>query len=308
MRFPRGLACLMLPAMFGCQSLGTTTPPPLQRMLVNGVELAYVEQGQGETVVFVHGAEGDWRTYEGIRPWISAKYHYVSYSRRYHYPNAWADDGRHYSVDQHIEDLAEFIRGLKVGKVHLVGNSYAGRMAGLLALKYPELLHSVMLGDPSLIAPGTPEGKAAVDAIRQDMAKAGAAAKAGDAQRAAMLVWDAVNQPYTFDQAPAEQQKRWLDNARTSGPMLSAPAPRAVTCEQVRAIQIRVGVITGELSRDGYRFGNEALLQCLPPGSAYFRIPKAHHKWNEENPDEAGRVILGFLAQKQLPASHSTQP
>jgi pimeloyl-ACP methyl ester carboxylesterase len=171
-------------------------------------------------------------------------------------------------------------------------------MVGLFALKYPELLRSVMLGDSSLIAPVSAEGRAAMDAIRQDMAKAAAAAKAGDADRAAMLVWDAVNQPYTFDKAPPGQQKRWLDNARTTGPMLSGPAPKAVSCEQVMAIKVPVAVITGELSRDGYRIGNEALLQCLPAGTPYFRIPNAHHKWNEENPDAAGKAILGFLATK----------
>jgi len=295
-----GLACLALPALLGCQSPGPTPTESLQvkQMQVNGVDIAYVEEGRGDTVVFVHGAEGDWRTYEGIRPWISAKYHYVAYSRRYHHPNAWADDGSRYSVDQHIEDLAEFIRGLEVDRVHLVGNSYAGRMAGLFALKYPELLRSVVLGDSSLIPPGTAEGRAAMDAIRQDMAKAGAAAKAGDADRAAMLVWDAVNQPYTFEKAPPGQQKRWLENARTTGPMLSGPAPKAVSCGQVMAIKVRVAVITGALSRDGYRFGNEALLQCLPAGTPYLQIPEAHHKWNEENPDAAGKALLDFLAQK----------
>ena len=179
-----------------------------------------------------------------------------------------------------------------------MGNSYAGRMAGLFALKYPELLRSVMLGDSSLIAPSSAEGMAAMDAIRQDMAKAGAAVQGGDADRAAMLVWDAVNRPYTFDQAPPGQQKRWLDNARTTGPMLSAPAPKAVSCEQVKSIKVPVAVVTGEWSRDGYRLGNEALLQCLPAGTPYLRIPNAHHKWNEENPDAAGTAIVGFLAHK----------
>lgn len=82
-------------------------------------------------------------------------------SRRYHYPNAWPDDGKSYSFEQHVEDLAAFIKGLNVGKVHLVGSSYSGRMAGFLALRYPELLRSVVLGEPGLVAPDSPEGKAA---------------------------------------------------------------------------------------------------------------------------------------------------
>ncbi len=43
-------------------------PPPLRRIRANGVELAYVEEGSGDPVVFVHGACGDWRTFDVLRP------------------------------------------------------------------------------------------------------------------------------------------------------------------------------------------------------------------------------------------------
>src|SRR2546425_9310741 len=98
----------------------------VKRLKVNDAELAYVEEGAGETVVFVHGAAGDWRTWDSLRPLIAEKYHYVALSRRYHYPNAWPDDGKNYSVTQHVEDLAVFIRALHAGKEHLVGGSYGG--------------------------------------------------------------------------------------------------------------------------------------------------------------------------------------
>ena len=86
--------------------------------------------------------------WEGLRPLVAEKYHFVSLSLRYHYPNAWADDGRNYSMTQHVENVVAFIRALKVGKVHLVGNSYGGRLVAYVALQYPELLRSVVLGEP----------------------------------------------------------------------------------------------------------------------------------------------------------------
>ena len=91
----------------------------VKRLAANGVDLAYVEEGIGDTVVFVHGAAGDWRTWDALRPLIAENYHYVALSRRYHHPNAWLDDGRNYSVMQHVEDVAAFIRALNVGKVHM---------------------------------------------------------------------------------------------------------------------------------------------------------------------------------------------
>jgi pimeloyl-ACP methyl ester carboxylesterase len=124
--------------------------------------------------VFVHATDGDWRDWEGLRPLVAEKYHFVSLSLRYHYPNAWADDGRNYSMTQHVEDVVAFIRALKVGKVHLVGNSYGGRLVAYVALQYPELLRSVVLGEPpGVIAPISAEGKAALAALQKDSAKDG---------------------------------------------------------------------------------------------------------------------------------------
>ena len=40
----------------------------VQKVKVNGVDLAYAEEGKGETVVLVHGSSGDWRTWDGLRP------------------------------------------------------------------------------------------------------------------------------------------------------------------------------------------------------------------------------------------------
>ncbi len=45
----------------------------VKRLKVNDAELAYVEEGAGETVVFVHGAAGDWRTWDSLRPLIADK-------------------------------------------------------------------------------------------------------------------------------------------------------------------------------------------------------------------------------------------
>lgn len=124
--------CLAAVILSGCQTARQVSPDRVQvkTLTANGVQLAYVEEGKGDTVVFVHGACGDWRTWEGVRPIIAKKYHFVALSRRYHYPNAWTDDGNNYTMAQQVEDVADFIRALNVGKVHLVGASWGGRLVG----------------------------------------------------------------------------------------------------------------------------------------------------------------------------------
>jgi pimeloyl-ACP methyl ester carboxylesterase len=99
------------------------------------------------------------------------------------------DDGRNHTMAQHVEDVAAFIRALNVGKVHLVGNSYGGNVVARVALKYPELLRSVVLGEPGgLIAPVSAEGKAAVAAAQKETEKFRQAIEAGDLRQAAILL------------------------------------------------------------------------------------------------------------------------
>ncbi len=49
---------------------------------VNGVDLAYIEQGAGTPLVFVHGGLGDYRTWTFQVEPFARHYHVVAYSRR----------------------------------------------------------------------------------------------------------------------------------------------------------------------------------------------------------------------------------
>jgi pimeloyl-ACP methyl ester carboxylesterase len=55
------------------------------------ISLAYIEQGQGTPVIFVHGGgPTDLRTWgQQIEP-FAEHFRVIAYSQRYHYPNAWA--------------------------------------------------------------------------------------------------------------------------------------------------------------------------------------------------------------------------
>jgi pimeloyl-ACP methyl ester carboxylesterase len=271
----------------------------VKTILVNGADLAYVEQGTGETVVFVHGAAGDWRTWESVRPFIAQKYHFVALSRRYHFPNKWTDDGSRYSMDQQVDDVAAFIRGLNVGRVHLVGGSWGGRLVGYLAVRYPELLRSVVMSDPSgLIAPTSPEGKAAIADYQKDIAESRAAANRGDAREAAIILFNAVHgDSKAFENAAPVRQQRFLDNARTLGPMFAGTAPTPIRCEDLAGLKVPAMVLRGENTRANFRFGDEAALACLPVGTASAVIPSAPHMWYPVAPKAGAEEILAFIAK-----------
>src|SRR5438105_6563750 len=86
-----------------------THPKTIQ---VNGSELYYVERGEGEPVVFVHGGLSDFRTWNFQMEPFARRYRAVSYSRRAHYPNAWDEEYISSSLALHVEDLAALIETL----------------------------------------------------------------------------------------------------------------------------------------------------------------------------------------------------
>lgn len=60
-------------------------------VFINGADLAYVEMGSGDPLVFIHGSVGDYRTFVPQFEAFAQHYRIVSYSRRFHPPNVWTD-------------------------------------------------------------------------------------------------------------------------------------------------------------------------------------------------------------------------
>jgi pimeloyl-ACP methyl ester carboxylesterase len=114
------------------------------------VNLAYVEAGTGEPVVFVHGIPTDYRAWIGqIQP-FSNKYHVVAYSRRLAQPNHNSMDYENSTVENNSADLVGLIDNLEISSVHLVGHSYGGFAAAYCASIHPEMVRTLTLIEPAV--------------------------------------------------------------------------------------------------------------------------------------------------------------
>jgi pimeloyl-ACP methyl ester carboxylesterase len=150
----------LLISLLFCQVATQSLQPT--KVLINAVELHYVEQGKGEPVIFLHGGSGDYRAWEPQLKAFSPNYHVISYSRRYSYPNQNPVLAKNHSAYVEADDLAALINKLKLGRVHLVGVSYGAFTALALALKRPELVRSLVLAEPPVhqLIRDTPSGEA----------------------------------------------------------------------------------------------------------------------------------------------------
>ena len=273
-------------------------PPQVKTLLVNGYEMAYLERGIGVPVILVHGSVSDYRYWiTQIRP-FSERYRAISVSLRHCYPEPWDGTGDDFSIRQHVEDLAEFIRGLHAGPVHLVAHSYGADVALLLAKDYSGLLRSMVLAEPAPLAhllPATPEAAEEREYNRVIFKKVLECLQRGDREGGVKLFMDGITGPGTWDSIPEGKKYIFLNNA-WSLKCLFVYTEEPVTCADIGRIDLPVLLISGEKSARVYKMMMEGIQRCIRHQELAV-IPDAAHAMNHANPQVFNAAVLDFLAK-----------
>ena len=283
-----------------------TTSIHAKSVRVDGIELAYVEQGVGDPVVLVHGGGAtDLRTWSSQIEPFARHYRVIAYSQRYHWPNAWIGDGWDVnSTPLHVADLAGLIRALDLGPCHVVGSSYGADVALLLAYQHPELVRSLVLGEPGLQRwlRSLPDGAALEAEYIQTLAPAAQAVQRGDLEAATRLFIDAVLGPGLYDQLPASVRERLRDNARLLGFERPDLDDSPFGCAEAGMITAPALLLTGDDSPAMFGLVAEELARCMP-GIERALIPNAAHLLHGMNPAAYNATVLAFLDRHAGPTA-----
>lgn len=292
------LALLPLLLLLLCgQAVGQSAQPT--RIRVRGVELHYIEQGQGEPLILLHGGQGDYRSWEPQIKAFSQQYRVISYSRRYHYPNDNPLTANNHSAYVEADDLAAFIRKLKLGRVHLVGTSIGAFTALVLAVKHPEMVRSLVLAEPPVHRwmRDTPDGAPVYREFMTTIWKPAAEAfKAGDDKGAMRIFVNGFSEPHRFDSLPPKGLAAVMQNSRffKATTLSSDPFPN-LSKDKVKRLRIPTLIVTGENTIKIHKLVNEELARLLPKAERA-TIPKAGHGSARENPQAFNEAVLKFLA------------
>jgi pimeloyl-ACP methyl ester carboxylesterase len=249
--------------------------------------------------VFVHGSGADLRTWGfQLGPVAHASFRAVAYSRRFHHPNAPPPAGAAYTAALHADDLAAFIESLHAGAVHLVGSSYGGVVALLVARDRPALVRSLVLTEPamlSLLAPGSPA------AVQAEQLEAGRRLLlAGDADAALHTFIDTIIGPGAYQLMPASTRAMLTDNLPEMRLEAAEPAgDPAFTCDDAGRVKARVLLLTGGSSPAFFKAIDQRLTECLPSVEAV-TVPGASHAIHAQQTARFNELVLEFL-EKQRP-------
>jgi pimeloyl-ACP methyl ester carboxylesterase len=278
-------------------------PARLPRTLkINRVRLRSVERGSGDPIVFVHGGLSGPDAWNSVTEEIAARHPYrlITYTQRYYGTDRWRDEGRKFSVATHAHDLATLITCLDAHPAHLVGWSYGGAVATVVALKNPSLVRSLILYEPTILSV-LPAGSHEAEMARKDQAKmldpVIAATKSGNVVQAIRLMYEAVYQlPYGgFGSVPRAIQTRVLDNARTIPLLLKSLASLAVSSDALRNLGRPTLVVRGENTQTFYALIAERISECVP-GARRVVLPNANHAGPARDPAAFAKVVLEFLS------------
>ena len=136
---------------------------------VNGIRTRYYELGQGEPMILLH-AEG-FSGHSSANFWAKnmsglAKHFHVFAVDRLgsgltDNPKTDAD----YNIQAEDEHIVEFIQVMKLGKVHMVGQSHGGGMGLFIAVEHPDLVRDLVILDSVTAAPQGPGVPAAENPV-----------------------------------------------------------------------------------------------------------------------------------------------
>jgi pimeloyl-ACP methyl ester carboxylesterase len=291
------LALLLLLSLLLCaQSVGQSVQP--RKIRVHGVELHYTEQGQGEPLILLHGGIGDYRSWEPQMKVLSSQFRVISYSRRYHYPNNNPLTPKYHSAYTEADDLAAFIRKLKLGRVHLVGTSIGAFTALVLAVQHPEMVRSLVLAEPPVHqwVRNSPNGAAAYQEFMTTIWQPAAEAfKTGDDLGAMRVLVDGFAGTRRFDNLPPDARAAVMENSRFFKVMTSSSDPFPnLSKAKVARLRIPILIITGENTIKLHKLVNEELARLLPKAEQAI-IPKAGHGSPRENPQAFNEAVLKFF-------------
>lgn len=279
---------------------------------VEGARLAYVDRGQGEPVVFVHGGISDITIWEPIFDTVARQHRAIAYSRRWAWPNEPIPEGVADAIDRHALDLAALIEKLGVAPVSLVGNSWGGFVSLVVARDRPELVRRLVVQEPPVMPlvagfpPAPPAllktvltrprtGLPVLGMVVKGLAPTEAARKRGEIERSIeIFVRRVALGDAGYDSLPAWVKEHMGLNAAThASQFLNEGGFARFTAADARSIRVPTLVMTGEHSPRGLRALARELTRHLPNAETV-EIAGASHIMHVDRPEATARAILEF--------------
>lgn len=131
----------------------------MEKINVNGIQLAYERRGGGTPLVLLHGFPLDHHLWEEVAPLVEDEFDVILPDLRGFGDSTIVDSP--YGMDDYASDIASLLDHLNIQRAAIVGHSMGGYVALAFARRYPERLSGLGLVSTQVLAdpPERKEGR-----------------------------------------------------------------------------------------------------------------------------------------------------
>lgn len=264
----------------------------MERAALDDVELEYEIRGAGEPVVLVHhGAGVDWFSPLLKEPALTGRYRVLRYHRAGYAGSSPL--AAPLTFAREASNFRALMRHLGLGRAHVVGHSASGCMVLQIALDVPDIVQSLALLEPALLAvPSPAEVPRALELYRSGdtitAVNTFLRGTCGPHYRA--ILEKAI--PGAVDQALADADTFFSHE-------LPALRQWSFGPEEARRVRQPVLAVIGEKSDARFQQRQKLLLEWLPNVEP-FSLAGAGHLLHLQNPNGMANGLAAFFARHPL--------
>ena len=260
------------------------------RAKINGISLAYHDQGAGLPIVFLHAFPLNRTMWAPQEAALVPHFRVLSIDLRGHGESdapLW-----HYTLDQAADEVRKVLDQLSIQQAIFAGLSMGGYILFSFYRKYANLVKGMILADTRAQA-DTEEGKDGRYQLAQTAYRKGPAAVAD-------IMIPKLLSPGTIQSRPEIVQKvrSMIEGTETSGIVcaLMAMAERTDSIPLLPHISCPTQIIVGELDQ-ATPPSDAAIMAEHIPGSQLAVIPEAAHLANLEQPGLFNELVRSFAVR-----------
>ena len=225
---------------------------------MSDIQLHYIEQGQGQPLILLHGNGESCNYFEHQIPCFSENYRVIAIDTRGHGQSPRGESP--FTIKQFAEDLRSFMDEKGMEKAILLGFSDGGNIALTFALKYPDRVEKMVVDGANLFPSGVKP----------------------------LYQWP-IEIGYRIAKLFAKKSEKAKQNAEMLGLMVNEPH---IEPSELASLTMPVLVVAG--NKDMIKESHTRLIYKSLP-NAQLTILEGDHFVANKNPDAFNQVVLEFL-------------
>lgn len=225
---------------------------------MSDIQLHYIEQGQGQPLILLHGNGESCNYFEHQIPFFSKNYRVIAIDTRGHGNSPRGE--KPFTIKQFAEDLRSFMDEKGMEKAILLGFSDGGNIALTFALKYPDRVEKMVVDGANLFPSGVKP----------------------------LYQWP-IEIGYRIAKLFAKKSEKAKQNAEMLGLMVNEPH---IEPSELASLMMPVLVVAG--NKDMIKESHTRLIYKSLP-NAQLTILEGDHFVANKNPDAFNQVVAEFL-------------